>query len=108
MEEYILYPEFVKRTASIDHLLATNVIDAAKEELLMKEASYYYDLEIPSVRCGDYVEIHGILNSSYCSVHDGLVRIYLRKQFFTKQTVFVHFLKRSKGMAREERREVMR
>lgn len=89
MEEYILYPEFVKRTASIDHLLATNVIDAAKEELLMKEASYYYDLEIPSVRCGDYVEIHGILNNCYCLLLNGMIRIYLQKPFFTKQKVFV-------------------
>lgn len=108
MEEYILYPEFVKRTSSIDHLLANNEVEATNEELCMKESPYYYDLKIPSVRREDLLEIHGILNSSYCSVQDGLVRIYLRKQFFTKQTVFVHFLKRSKEMTREERREVKR
>lgn len=94
MEEYILYPEFVKRTASIDHLLATNVIDAANEELLMKESSYYYDLIITSVRREDYLEIHGVPNSSYCLPFDGMVRIYLQKPFFTKQKIFVFCLKK--------------
>lgn len=95
MEEYTLYPEFVKRTASIDHLLATNVIDAADVELCMKESPYYYDLEIPSVRCGDCAGIHGILNSCYCLLSNGMIRIYLQKPFFTKQKVFVLLKKES-------------